>query len=176
MDQLHIILRDDIEQIIIKMVRCVLGAVPILIIEIVLERLYETDKVAYIRFASVYRHFEDLDEFIKEARKILGSNVIVAISVYNIPLHIKWMKTMKNTLILNGEEFHFKYLKALMKMNVRYLEELKDEIINHYVNTIPNFGIGEFNNDILRFPKFKNEGFYNDLTFNELDKKKCQIF
>ncbi|MCR4822777.1 MAG: transcriptional regulator NrdR [Treponema sp.] len=38
--------------------------------EIVLERLYETDKVAYIRFASVYRHFEDLDEFIKEARKI----------------------------------------------------------------------------------------------------------
>lgn len=38
--------------------------------EIVLERLYETDKVAYIRFASVYRHFENLDEFIKEARKI----------------------------------------------------------------------------------------------------------
>ena len=83
---------------------------------------------------------------------------------------------MKNTLILNGEEFHFKYLKALMKMNVRYLEELKDEIINHYVNTIPNFGIGEFNNDILRFPKFKSEGLYNDLTFNKLDEKKCQIF
>jgi transcriptional repressor NrdR len=41
--------------------------------EIVLERLYETDKVAYIRFASVYRHFEDLDEFIKEARKIKRS-------------------------------------------------------------------------------------------------------
>ena len=115
-------------------------------------------------------------DFIKEARKILGSNVIVAISVYNIPLHIEWMKTMKNTLILNGEEFHFKYLKALMKMNVRYLEGLKDEIINHYVNTIPNFGIGEFNNDILRFPKFKSEGLYNDLTFNELDEKKCQIF
>ncbi|MBR1721614.1 MAG: transcriptional repressor NrdR [Treponema sp.] len=38
--------------------------------EIVLERLYETDKVAYIRFASVYRHFENLDEFIKVARKI----------------------------------------------------------------------------------------------------------
>ena len=38
--------------------------------EIVLDRLYETDKVAYIRFASVYKHFENLDEFIKEARKI----------------------------------------------------------------------------------------------------------
>ena len=38
--------------------------------EIVLERLYSIDKVAYIRFVSVYRHFENLDEFIKEAKKI----------------------------------------------------------------------------------------------------------
>ena len=33
--------------------------------ELVLEKLYSIDKVAYIRFASVYRHFENLDEFIK---------------------------------------------------------------------------------------------------------------
>ncbi len=38
--------------------------------ELVLEMLYEVDKVAYIRFASVYRHFEDLDEFITEVRNI----------------------------------------------------------------------------------------------------------
>ena len=38
--------------------------------EIVLEKLYSIDKVAYIRFVSVYRHFENLDEFIKEAKKI----------------------------------------------------------------------------------------------------------
>ena len=38
--------------------------------EIVLEKLYSIDKVAYIRFFSVYRHFENLDEFIKEAKKI----------------------------------------------------------------------------------------------------------
>jgi transcriptional repressor NrdR len=30
------------------------------------------DKVAYIRFASVYRHFEDLDEFIREIHKVGG--------------------------------------------------------------------------------------------------------
>ena len=38
--------------------------------EIVLNRLYTVDKVAYIRFASVYRHFNDLDEFITEVKKL----------------------------------------------------------------------------------------------------------
>ena len=38
--------------------------------ELVLEKLYAIDKVAYIRFASVYRHFENLDEFITEVKNI----------------------------------------------------------------------------------------------------------
>jgi transcriptional repressor NrdR len=38
--------------------------------EIVLKRLYSVDKVAYIRFASVYRQFNNLEEFINEVKKI----------------------------------------------------------------------------------------------------------
>lgn len=38
--------------------------------DLVLEKLSNIDQVAYIRFASVYRHFENLDEFIKEVKKI----------------------------------------------------------------------------------------------------------
>lgn len=38
--------------------------------ELVLEKLYTIDKVAYIRFASVYRNFENLEEFIEEVKKI----------------------------------------------------------------------------------------------------------
>ncbi|GAB1481633.1 transcriptional regulator NrdR [Treponema sp.] len=34
--------------------------------ELVLQKIGEIDKVAYIRFASVYRHFEDMEEFIRE--------------------------------------------------------------------------------------------------------------
>lgn len=34
--------------------------------ELVMERLKKLDKVAYIRFASVYRRFEDAGEFLKE--------------------------------------------------------------------------------------------------------------
>jgi transcriptional repressor NrdR len=40
--------------------------------DLLLERLSAIDKVAYIRFASVYRHFENLDEFIREIHNVGG--------------------------------------------------------------------------------------------------------
>jgi transcriptional repressor NrdR len=36
----------------------------------VLQRLLDLDKVAYVRFASVYRDFKDLDEFNDELRRL----------------------------------------------------------------------------------------------------------
>lgn len=38
--------------------------------EMLLTRLYDIDKVAYVRFASVYRSFEDVDEFRQLIREI----------------------------------------------------------------------------------------------------------
>ncbi|MBN2058070.1 MAG: transcriptional repressor NrdR [Candidatus Saganbacteria bacterium] len=38
--------------------------------ELVMEKLQEVDKIAYIRFASVYRKFEDISEFVKEIKEI----------------------------------------------------------------------------------------------------------
>ena len=37
---------------------------------LVLDKLAALDKVAYIRFASVYRQFENLDEFLREIKKV----------------------------------------------------------------------------------------------------------
>ena len=37
----------------------------------VIRNLYEIDQVAYIRFASVYRSFDDLNEFLSELNNIL---------------------------------------------------------------------------------------------------------
>ncbi len=34
--------------------------------EMVLDKLYDLDRVAYIRFASVYRNFENVEEFVRE--------------------------------------------------------------------------------------------------------------
>lgn len=41
--------------------------------DMVLRRLYDLDSVAYIRFASVYRRFEDLGQFIREIESLGGS-------------------------------------------------------------------------------------------------------
>ena len=38
--------------------------------DMVLKRLAKIDKVAYIRFASVYRDFKDVDEFLQELDKL----------------------------------------------------------------------------------------------------------
>jgi len=40
--------------------------------ELVMERLKEVDEVAYIRFASVYRQFTDVNTFITEIEKLVG--------------------------------------------------------------------------------------------------------
>jgi len=40
--------------------------------EEIMARLRDLDKVAYVRFASVYRDFKDIDEFVKELAGLLG--------------------------------------------------------------------------------------------------------
>lgn len=39
--------------------------------QLVLDRLHEVDDVAYVRFASVYRSFQDVDEFLELLRSLL---------------------------------------------------------------------------------------------------------
>ena len=36
----------------------------------VMDRLRDLDPVAYVRFASVYRRFEDVDAFVKELHRL----------------------------------------------------------------------------------------------------------
>lgn len=42
--------------------------------EMVMDELKKLDDVAYIRFASVYRHFEDLNEFREEIERLTKEN------------------------------------------------------------------------------------------------------
>jgi transcriptional repressor NrdR len=42
--------------------------------ELVMNKLKDIDEVAYVRFASVYRQFKDVNSFMDELKKILGEN------------------------------------------------------------------------------------------------------
>jgi transcriptional repressor NrdR len=44
--------------------------------ELVMKHLEKFDKIAYIRFASVYRQFEDVSSFQKELRRISSSKIV----------------------------------------------------------------------------------------------------
>ncbi|MBN1405814.1 MAG: transcriptional repressor NrdR [Candidatus Omnitrophica bacterium] len=39
--------------------------------ELIMKKLHDIDQVAYVRFASVYREFKDISEFMKEMKDIL---------------------------------------------------------------------------------------------------------
>lgn len=41
--------------------------------EIIMGELHELDEVAYVRFASVYRSFKDVEEFLREVQKLQDS-------------------------------------------------------------------------------------------------------
>ena len=41
--------------------------------ELVMEQLKKLDEVAYVRFASVYRQFTDVNTFVKEIEKLIGN-------------------------------------------------------------------------------------------------------
>ena len=43
-----------------------------LIGEVIMEHLKDLDEVAYVRFASVYRQFKDVNTFVAEIEKLLG--------------------------------------------------------------------------------------------------------
>ena len=42
--------------------------------ELVMDALKEVDQVAYVRFASVYRQFKDIDTFMRELNKLLADS------------------------------------------------------------------------------------------------------
>ena len=42
--------------------------------ELVMNKLKDMDAVAYVRFASVYREFKDINTFMDELKKVLDNN------------------------------------------------------------------------------------------------------
>ncbi len=63
---------DDIEKTIFNSLEKEITSVEIG--ELVMKKLKSVDEVSYVRFASVYRQFKDLNSFMEELKKILNEN------------------------------------------------------------------------------------------------------
>lgn len=62
---------DQVEQELLNEYREVSSAT---IGEVVMEKLRQLDQVAYVRFASVYRQFKDINRFMQELQGLLGGD------------------------------------------------------------------------------------------------------
>jgi len=57
--------------------------------ELVMEQLRARDHVAYVRYASVYRNFRDLDEFYEELKDLTAKQALAALSRSQVELPLK---------------------------------------------------------------------------------------
>jgi transcriptional repressor NrdR len=57
--------------------------------ELVMEQLRGRDYVAYVRYASVYRNFQDLDEFYEELKDLSAKEAMAALSRSQVELPLK---------------------------------------------------------------------------------------
>ena len=62
---------------------------------LVMRRLHNLDEVAYVRFASVYRQFKDVTQFMEEVQRLLRNNEGRATSSDTTPSDVE--KTTKDT-------------------------------------------------------------------------------
>ena len=107
-------------------------------------------------------------EFIQKARQIIGNDELISLFVaYNIK-NLEWIQKCKNTLFSNESRFIEKYLKCFSydcyeyeRINIilKLIKEM-EEFYNKYIYVKFNF-----NRNFLKFPNFKKEGKYSELSF-----------
>lgn len=71
--------------------------------ELVIERLHDLDQVAYVRFASVYREFSDVNEFMDALRSLVVSNsgAQPAKALYVVPGTLDQKQTQQRLALVN---------------------------------------------------------------------------
>jgi transcriptional repressor NrdR len=57
--------------------------------QLVMDQLRNRDYVAYVRYASVYRNFQDLDEFARELKDLSAKEAMAALSRSQVELPLK---------------------------------------------------------------------------------------
>ena len=104
-------------------------------------------------------------QYISDARKIIGADCIALVSAFEPYNHLNWVKDFHNTLISNKEEFHKKFIRCVTLFDLNGLKILKNEIEEFYGKDYPSLKFKEFNSDVLKYPLFKNEGKFIDMSF-----------
>ena len=98
--------------------------------------------------------------FISEARKIIGNDVIALFLAYN-KSHLNWIKNYPNSIFSNEPKFYEEYIECFND------EQCLNEKIHSLISKLEkHYDVKfNFNDKFLDFPNYKGEGKYSDLTF-----------
>jgi hypothetical protein len=105
------------------------------------------------------------DEYITEARKIIGCDCISLVSAYNPASHLRWVSQMKNVLISNKKEFHERFIRNIASYDLQGINKLKKDIEKFYGQDNSDFQLNNFDSILPKYPYFLNKGKFIDLKF-----------
>ena len=110
-------------------------------------------------------------KFIDQAREIIGNDVIVLFSAFDVG-HLDWVQKYKNALFSNDPNLFEEYLKCFSPVNSE--EQMKYKILNlkgkveaNYSKKLKHNIKFNFDNDYINYPHFKGSGKYSDLSFDQ---------
>ena len=117
------------------------------------------------------------DNFIKKARKIIGNDTIALITCFIPEDYLKIVKDIENVL-LTSPDFNCmkKFLSLACDENLEELKNLQKDAENVYKEFDNSFGFKKINENAFKFPKFKENGKFEELNFEDFnDDDHCLI-
>ena len=100
-------------------------------------------------------------DFVNEARKIIGNDVLAFFNAY-MEEHLEWIVNYKNALFSNDKKFYEQYLECFtddLNTTKKNILTLKSSIEDNYDVKF------KIEDDFLNYPHFKEEGKFADLNF-----------
>ena len=137
------------------------------------EALKLVDRKKYNKIILITNGGNNGEQFIKEARKILGGNTIALVSCFMPSNHINWVIKLPNTLLSNEKKFFEDFLRYSVTENKNEMEQLKQKIEDKYNRKFNNFKVDK---ELFEFPNYKTKGTFKDLKFKlEYNKENHHI-
>ena len=125
------------------------------------EGLRLIDRKKYNKIIIITNGGNNGEEFINEARKILGSNSIALVSCFIPKRHLNWVKNMTNVFISNEMDFIKDFLLYSIMEKKEKMAELKNRNEQKYKIKLEYF----YEDELFKFPYFMRKGSYEDLKF-----------
>ena len=125
------------------------------------EGLKLIDRKKYNKIIIITNGGNNGEEYIKEARKIIGGNTLALVSCYMPSNHIKWVSELPNTLLSDKKEIFKEFLLNAVQEKKVEMKNLKIKIEKEYGKKFDKFN----ENEIYNFPKFLPEGEFKTLRF-----------